>query len=260
MGASDRKRAMTNDFKTVFITGASSGLGRGLAKWFAARPGTTVYAAARRTAALESLRAEAGEAIVPVTLDVSKGDETHARVTALDAEVNGFDLVIANAGLAPHTWAQQLDWAVVKNVIDVNVTGSLATLSAVIPGMIARGRGHLVGVSSLASLIASPRMSTYCASKSFLSMWLESVRLDVEPLGLDVTCLMPGFVKSEITAKNRPGTLPFLLETEDAVVRMAKAIVRRDKRFAFPWQMRATIAASSLLPRSSVVKIFEKRF
>lgn len=251
---------MPLEYKTVLITGASSGLGRGLAQWFAARPGTTVYAAARRTAALESLRAEAGGAIVPVTLDVSKGDETHARVKALDAAVNGFDLVIANAGLAPQTWARQLDWAVVKNVIDVNVTGAAATLSAVIPGMIERGRGHLVGVSSLASFMPSPRLSTYCASKSFLSMWLESLRLDVEALGLHVTCLMPGFVKSEITAKNRPGTLPFLLETSDAVARMAKAIMRREERFAFPWQMRATIAASAMLPRSSVVKIFEKRF
>lgn len=251
---------MSHAYKKVLITGASSGLGRGLAVWFAQVPGVTVYAAARRTQALESLRREVGEAIVPLTLDVSNGDATHARVQQLDGESGGLDLVIANAGLAPYTFGQAIDWSVVKNVIDVNVTGAVATLCGVLPGMVARGRGHLVGVSSLASFIAAPRLSTYCASKSFLTAWLESIRLDVASSGLHVTALQPGFVKSEITAKNRPGTLPFLLETQDAVERMAKAIVRRDETFAFPWQMRGMLAASKALPRATVVKMFEKRF
>ncbi|MBL9037346.1 MAG: SDR family NAD(P)-dependent oxidoreductase [Archangium sp.] len=251
---------MATPYKTVLITGASSGLGRGLAAWFAKRGDVTVFAAARRTAQLDSLRREVGDAIVPLALDVSQADATHERIVALDAECGGLELVIANAGVAPLTYGRAIDWKVVKNVVDVNVTGALATLCAALPGMVARGRGHLVGVSSMASFLAAPRMSTYCASKTFLMTWLASLRLDVAPLGLHVTSLHPGFVKTEMTANNRPGTLPFLMEADVAVERMAKAILRRAEAYAFPWQMRAAMTGGNLLPRSTLIKIFDERF
>ncbi len=169
---------MSITYQHALITGASSGLGRGLALWFARR-GVVVYAAARRKALLDSLRTEAGENIVPLVLDVSKGDATYERVAALDAECGGLDVVMANAGLAAYTSGKALEWRAVRKVIGVNVTGALATLSGAPPGMVSRDRGHLVGVSSLAAFIAAPRMSTYCAAKTFLAMWLESIRLDV---------------------------------------------------------------------------------
>jgi len=244
-------------YKTALITGASSGLGRGLAVWFA-KQGVTVYAAARRTAALESLREEAGELIKPLTLDVAKADQTHERITALDAECGGLDLVIANAGIGTLTNGKRIEWPAVKNIIDVNVSGALATLCAPLPGMVKRGRGHLVGVSSLASRIPAPRLSTYCASKTFLSMWLDSLRLDVEKLGVSVTTLQPGYVKSEMTAQNKPGQMPFILETDDAVERMGKAIVRRAKLHSFPWQISASIGLANMLPKSLMAKIVNK--
>jgi short-subunit dehydrogenase len=245
-------------YRTALITGASSGLGRGLAAWFARR-GVTVYAAARRVAALEELRREVGEAIVPMQLDVSKADHTHAAVTALDADCGGLDLVIANAGVAPVTPGHAIDWAAVKNVVDVNVSGALATVCGALPGMVARKKGHVVGISSLASFLAAPRLSTYCASKTFLTTWLDSVRLDVQPLGVHVTSLHPGFVKSEMTANNRPGTLPFLMETDVAVERMASAIVRKVKASAFPWQMRVAMAGAKVLPASTLIRLFDER-
>ncbi len=235
-------------FQRALITGASSGLGRGLAVWFA-KQGVTVYAAARRTAQLESLKAEVGEQIVPVTLDVSDADATEARVRELDRTSGGLDLVIANAGRGSDVSGRKMDWPTVHAMIQVNVTGAVATLCGALPGMVERKRGHLVGISSLAARIALPRSATYSASKAFLAMWLESLRLDVEDVGVQVTTILPGFVRSELTDKNKPGSMPFLLETDDAADRMGRAIVRGERVFAYPWQTSSLIGAASALPR-----------
>jgi short-subunit dehydrogenase len=248
---------MTTPFQTALITGASSGLGRGLARHYASR-GVTVYAAARRLGALESLRAEVGERIIPLQLDVARADETNARVAELDAKTP-LDLVIANAGVGEETSGKRMDWKVVKQTLDVNVSGALATLTGALPGMVARGKGHLVGVASIAGLVALPRMSTYCASKAFLTMWLESLRLDVARLGLHVTTLQPGFVKSEMTAKNKPGSMPFLMETDDAIASMSGAIDRKEQVFAFPWQMKALAHTGAALPRGVRTAMEQKR-
>jgi NADP-dependent 3-hydroxy acid dehydrogenase YdfG len=238
----------TTPWKTALVTGASSGLGRGLAAWLAKR-GVRVYAAARRLEQLEQLKAEAGENIVPQQLDVSRGEATFEAVGQLDREAGGLDLVIANAGVGEETRPKRLQWDSVQRMIDVNVTGASATLLGVLPGMIERGRGHLVGISSLAGLVPLPRNAGYCATKAYLGMFLETLRFDVEHLGVAVTSIHPGFVKSEMTAKNKPGSMPFLLETEDAVERMGQAMLRREPRFAFPWQLSSLVSTASVLPR-----------
>lgn len=238
---------MSAPWKTALLTGASSGLGRGLAVWLAKRD-VKVYAAARRLDALESLQKEVGDNIVPLKLDVSQADATFEKVQQLDAEIGGFDLVIANAGVGEDTRPKKLKWESVKQMIDVNVSGATATLCAALPAMVERKRGHLVGISSLAGLIPLPQSSAYCATKAYLAMFLESLRLDVSKYGIDVTSIHPGFVKSEMTAKNKPGSMPFLLETDDAVDRMGRAMVRRAKVYAFPWQLSSTIGAAAMMP------------
>ncbi len=234
-------------WKTALLTGASSGLGRGLAVWLAKRD-VKVYAAARRLDALEALKAEAGDNIVPLQLDVSDADATFEKVQQLDADVGGLDLVIANAGVGEDTKPRRLKWASVRKMIDVNVTGATATLCGALPAMVERKRGHLVGISSLAGLVPLPASSAYCATKAYLAMFLESLRLDVEKHGITVTSIHPGFVKSEMTAKNKPESMPFLLETDDAVERMGRAMVRRAGVYAFPWQLSSLIGAAAAMP------------
>lgn len=239
---------MTTPWKTALVTGASSGLGRGLTTWLVAR-GVKVYAAARRTEQLESLRKEAGDLVVPFPLDVSDADATFERVKQLDLASGGLDLVIANAGIGGETRPRQIDWALFKQLIDVNVTGAGATLMGALGGMVERKRGHLVGVSSLAGLVPLPKSSGYSASKAWLGMFLNSLRIDVEPMGIDVTSIHPGFVKTELTAKNRAGSMPFLLELDDATERMGKALLAKKKVYAFPWQLSSAIGASNAMPR-----------
>jgi NADP-dependent 3-hydroxy acid dehydrogenase YdfG len=244
-------------YKTALITGASSGLGRGLAAWFAQR-GVKVYAAARREDALATLQTEVGENIVPLKLDVSDGEATFERVKALDTEVGGLDLIVANAGVGEDTRVKRFKWESVQRMIDVNVTGASATLLGALPAMVERKRGHLVGISSLAGLLPLPASSAYCATKSYLRMFLDSVRIDVAKYGIDVSSIHPGFVKSEMTAKNNPKEMAFLLETDDAVNRMGKAIVRREEVFAFPWQLSSIIGAAAALPRPARQAILKR--
>lgn len=238
---------MKPSYERVLITGASSGMGRALALWFAKR-GVTVYAAGRRVEQLESLKALAPDRIIPFPLDVADADATHEAVKQLDASCGGLDLVVANAGVGDEMSAKAIEWRRLKKVLDVNVMGATATLCAALPGMMARGRGHLVGISSLAAFVPLPKTSVYNASKSYLTAWLESLRLDVEKHGVAVTAIHPGFVKSELTAKNR-FPMPFILETDDAADRMGRAIMRRSRWLSYPWPTAFVAWLGSLLPR-----------
>ncbi len=236
-------------YGTALVTGASSGLGRGLALWFAKR-GTRVFAAARRLDHLQSLAEEAraaGGTVEPVEMDVSRPDETMARIQQLDADCGGLDLVVANAGVGLDTNGRRFDWERAKKVLEVNVTGAAATLSAVLPKMVERKRGHLVGVSSLAAFRGLPKNAAYSGSKAFLAIFMESLRVDLQGTGVRVTCIHPGFVKSAMTAPNRH-PMPFLLETEDGAERMARAITRGVPVYTFPWQMAAVMRLVSALP------------
>lgn len=237
------------NYRTALVTGASSGLGRGLALWLA-RSGVRVFASGRRVEQLQALADEAraaGATIEPVEMDVARTEETLARIRQLDADCGGLDLVVANAGVGGETHGKRLDWERVQHTIDVNVTGASATLCAVLPQMVERRRGHLVGIASLAAWRGLKGHAAYSASKSFLSTFMESLRVDLKDTGVRVTCIYPGFVKSEMTAKNR-FPMPFLLETDDAADRMGRAILRGDTEFAFPWQIASVMKLVKTLP------------
>ncbi len=241
---------MENTYANIVITGASSGLGRALSLWFARR-GARVYAAARREELLQALKAEASAgpgSVVPVRLDVAQADETVETLRALDqATPGGIDLVVANAGVGGMLNAQRADWPAIRQMLEVNVLGATATLAALAPRMAERQKGHLVGISSLAAWIVIPRFGVYAASKLYLQTYCRALAVDLGPLGVRVTCINPGFVKSEMTANNR-FRMPFLLDTDDAANRMGQAILRGEGRFAFPWQTAWLTRLGSLLP------------
>jgi len=156
-------------------------------------------------------------------------------------------LVVANAGVGGMSTGQQGQWPAVEKMLQVNVLGATATLMALAPRMLERHKGHLVGISSLAAWLVVPRFGIYGASKRYLQTYCQGLRMDLAGTGVRVTCINPGFVKSEMTANNR-FTMPFLLETADAADRMGRAILRGDARFAFPWQMAWLTRLASLLP------------
>ncbi len=227
--------------KTAFITGASGGLGKGLALHFAEQ-GWKVFAAARRKDELEKMR---GPNLVPVALDVA---DTDALVNAIHA-AGDLDLVIANAGIGQPTSARKIDWAVVKKIMDVNVTAACVTVAAALPAMIARNQGHVVAVSSLAAFRGMPGNGAYCASKAAIHTFMESIRVDLRRTKVKATTIYPGFVKTDMTAKNK-FPMPFLMELDDAVKVMARGIERGAKTVAFPLPMATVTRALGALPAS----------
>ncbi len=239
---------------TVFITGASSGLGRGLAAHYA-RTGATVHAAARRTAELDKLAAEivrrgGSGKVVPVELDVTDAEAQERAIRTAEASSTGpLDLVIANAGIAEPTIARHIDWRAVKRVLDVNVSAAAVTISAALPAMVARGSGTVVAMSSLASFRGFPGSAAYCASKAALHTFMESLRVDLRGTGVRALTVYPGFVKTEMTAKN-DFPMPFLMELDPAVALMARAIDAGEEIIAFPRGLHAIALAAQLLPRT----------
>ncbi|MCK8496914.1 SDR family NAD(P)-dependent oxidoreductase [Myxococcus fulvus] len=236
-------------YRTALVTGASSGLGRGLALWLARR-GLRVFAAGRRVPQLQALAAEAqaaGATVEPVELDVSRAEPLMEKLRELDSECGGLDLVIANAGVGGVTHGKRLEWDKVRSIIDTNVTGAVATLTAVLPSMVERRRGHVVGISSLAAHRGLAGHAAYSASKAFLATFMESLRVDLAGTGVCVTCIFPGFVKSEMTAANH-FPMPFLMETDAAVELMGSAILRGDTELSFPWQLAIPSRLAKVLP------------
>ena len=242
-------KTKNGEYRTALVTGASSGIGRALALWLA-RKGVQVFAAARRLEALKALQAEIPSTqgkLEPVAMDVADARGTLQQIQELDSACGGLDLVIANAGVGFNTPAKGLQWEDVERTIQVNVLGASATLCAVLPRMVERNSGHLVGISSLAAFRGFRRTAAYSASKAYVATFLEGLRVDLKSTRVKVTSVHPGFVKSEMTAKNN-FKMPFLMETEDAVAKIGEAIFRGDAVFAFPWPMALAARALRALP------------
>src|SRR6266508_3453098 len=235
--------------KVVMITGASSGIGRALAIAIG-RHGAKLGLIARRSEVIDEVvrevEAKGGKALA-LPADVQDADSLSAAANKLHADLGPIDVLIANAGIGPTRDAADFSAADVSEVINVNVIGASNSVAAVIPEMVERGSGQLVAISSLAAYRGLPRSAAYCASKAAVSAFFESLRLDLEPRGIDVTIIHPGFIKTPLT-EGRQAQMPFLMELDAAVKRMVWAIEKRRKSYAFPWQLAAIVRAGMVMP------------
>lgn len=235
--------------KVALVTGASSGIGRGLAVELARR-GAAVGLLARREDLLQEvvreIEAHGGKAFA-LPADVTDASAVRAAVSALQSEFGPIDLLIANAGVGATTAAGELEPDEVAKVFSVNVIGVVNSVTAVIPQMIERRRGQLAVISSLAAYRGLPKSAAYCGSKAAVSSLFESLRLDLQPQGIDVTIIHPGFINTPLTA-DRQAKLPFLLEVDEAARKMIGAIEKRKTSYAFPWQLATLVRAGMLMP------------
>lgn len=235
--------------KTVMITGASSGIGRGLALAIAAR-GARLGLVARRQNLLDEivnpLRLR-GEKAYAITADVRDADAMGAAADRIRAQLGPIDILIANAGIGTSSHISQLDPVHVANVISINVLGAANSVAAVVPQMVERGKGQLVAISSLAAYRGLAKSAAYCASKAAMSAYFESVRIDLRGTGVDVTIIHPGFIKTALTA-GREAKMPYLMELDDAIPKIVSAIEKRKKSVAFPWQLATVVRASMFMP------------
>lgn len=236
--------------KTILLTGASSGIGEGIAFAMAAK-GARIGLLARRAEMLEDLARrciDAGGQAIALAADVVDANAVAAAANTLRSTFGPIDIMIANAGIGGNN-AETRDLMpdAVKKVIDINLLGAANALHAVLPQMLERGSGQLVAISSLAGFRGLPKSAAYSASKAGMTAFFESVRLDVQHRGVDVTIIQPGFIKTPLTA-GRESKMPFLMELNDAVPHFLDAIERKKKFAAFPWQLATIVRLGKVMP------------
>ncbi|OIO62141.1 MAG: NAD(P)-dependent oxidoreductase [Candidatus Marinimicrobia bacterium CG1_02_48_14] len=189
--------------QTVFISGASSGIGAATARQFAAS-GANLILAARRTERLDQLAAELKSnyniQVHSIKMDVSKIDSVKQGIASLPASFKAIDILINNAGLALGVNKAQVNIpAEIDVVVDVNVKGVLYLIQEITPGMVTRGRGHIINISSIAGHEAYPGGSVYCATKHAVDAITKSTRMDLVDTPLRVTAISPGLVETEFS-------------------------------------------------------------
>lgn len=236
--------------KVIFLTGASSGIGEGLAVALAKR-GAVLGLAARRKEMLDGLAerciAVGGQARV-FPLNVTDEIAVAKAADDLRAEFGHIDILIANAGIGGNDdETRKYQPHAVKKVIDVNLLGAVNAVHAVVPQMLERGSGQIVAISSLAGFRGLPKSAAYSASKAGMTAFFESVRLDVQAKGVDVTIIQPGFIKTPLTS-DRKHKMPYLMELDDAIPLFISAIEKKKKFAAFPWQLATIVRAGKFMP------------
>lgn len=234
--------------RTAFVTGASTGIGAGLARGLSAA-GAQVGLMALPEPALEAtadaIRALGGRAAA-VAVDVTDRDAVRSAVAQLTRQLGPADLAILNAGIGRMTRVESFSAEVVEQIFRVNIVGVANTIEAVLPSMLERRCGHLVGVSSLSAYRGQPVFSAYCASKAAVATLLEGLRIELHPYGITVSTVRPGFVRTPMTAS---AVAPrFMIEVDEAVRSILQGISERRTEIRFPWQSAAVMGIARWLP------------
>jgi NADP-dependent 3-hydroxy acid dehydrogenase YdfG len=206
---------------TALITGASRGIGRAIALRFA-RDGYEIVAVARKRQELDALCEEidkTGARCRAVVLDVADGPAVARMLAGVDV-----DVLVNNAGvgtLKPFVELTPEDW---HRMVDVNANALYHVTRAVLPGMIARGRGHICTVGSIASRSAFVGGSCYAGTKAFVTAWAESLMLEVRDHGVKVSVVMPGAVVTEFNANTPSEKDSWKLTPEDVAETVASVV------------------------------------
>lgn len=238
-----------------FITGASSGIGRSLAKRLAAK-GDAVAVVARREILLDSLVNEietAGGKALAICCDVTNAADVTAAIQRAEKTLGPIDRLIANVGGGKRTCVDSFQASHVSDVMTLNLVATSNCIEAVLPGMLSRGAGHIVATGSLASYRGLPQAAAYSAAKAAITNLMESLRIDLRPRGVCVTLLLPGFVRTNPLSKK---SRPFEMELEDATERMVRAIELRKSRYSFPAPLAILVGAGRLLPAGLYDRLF----
>lgn len=230
------------------MTGASFGIGEGLTRALVAR-GVTTVGIARSEDALRALRAELGEGFVPCCLSVDDTDALVDKMRALDHELGGVDLVIANAGVGAKRESPAFSYEATRAALHTNFCAAAATLTALTGPMAARRRGQLVAISSLSSIAALPGALAYSAPKAGLNMVCDCLRLDLAPHGVAVTNVFLGFVATRmVAASTHP--MPQLLTIDEVVAHLLELLPARPATITLPKLLGAGTRLLGALPEA----------
>jgi len=251
-------RASASD-GVAWVTGASSGIGRGTCIELARR-GYTVIATARRMPDLETLVAEASGLagrIVPAIGDVTDAGGILALVESIEMQHGEIVLCFLNAGIYFPLRAAPFDADGFRKTFDVNVYGVINCLSAILPKMTARKRGQLAFNASVAGYGGLPRAGAYSGSKAALIAMAESLKFDTDLLGITLQVVNPGFVETPLTALN-DHPMPFLMKLDEASRRICDGFEKGGFEITFPRRFAFILKALNMLPYSAYFALVAK--
>ncbi|WP_439133344.1 SDR family NAD(P)-dependent oxidoreductase [Pseudomaricurvus sp.] len=231
----------------IWITGASSGIGRELAERLAEQ-GNQVFATARNHVVLESMAAQY-PGITPIPGDLTDPDCSRSLNEQLKQHVTYLDRIILNAGTCEYLEVSNPDWKMMERVMEVNFFGAIRSLEAALPLLQANERGarHIVAVGSQASRVTFPKAEAYGASKAALTYFMETLAVDLADQKIQVSVVQPGFVETPLTANN-DFPMPFLMTVDKAADHILKRIMKKPAFIRFPSSLSSVLAVGSSLP------------
>ncbi|QJR16931.1 SDR family oxidoreductase [Usitatibacter palustris] len=241
----------------VFLTGASSGIGEALARYYASR-GASLGLLARRADFLANLKSSLGVAVEVYPCDVRDLAAVKAAAEDFTARQGLPDIVIANAGISHGTLVEnESDVDTFRQIMDINVMGIVNAFHPFIEPMRARGSGTLVGIASVAGYRGFPGAGAYSASKAAAIRFCEAQRLELRGTGVKVVTICPGYIETPMTEKN-PYPMPFLMPVEKFVTRCGRAIDSGTSLAVIPWQMAIVARLLTILPNALFDAVFSR--
>lgn len=247
--------------KTIVITGASSGIGRSLAEYYAQK-GQRLFLSGRNGDRLEQVKKVCIEIGAPKcdirAIDVSNRTAMKEWLEEI-ATQTPIDILYANAGISGGTGSEGKirDYDLDLEIFNINLIGVLNTIHPVLPSMISRKEGQIVILSSMASFAPLAGAPAYSASKVAVRFYGEALAAKLKSSGVHLSVVCPGFVESRMTEEN-DFPMPFMMPASEAAEKIAKAVAKHQIRIDFPWQMRLIMGFIKLFPDAFVREIFAR--
>ena len=238
----------------IWVTGASTGIGRALAEQFA-QQGHRVIASARSLSKLEQPAGENLSASIHLLpCDVVDKVSLQQAAQHIQDKFGHIDKVIVNAGTCEYFSIKNPDWEMMRRVMEVNYFGAINTIEVALPllrqsphNQSPHNQGHIVALASMATDVAFPRAQAYGGSKAALKYFFESLRVDLAVEKIAVTVVQPGFVATPLTAKN-DFLMPFMISAEQAANTIIAKLNRKPFLIRFPRRLSWLLAIMSRLP------------
>jgi short-subunit dehydrogenase len=237
------------NYKTIWITGASSGIGEALALEYTRR-GHIVFGSARSNDKLKSVEAKTLKmdgTFHPVKADVCDLTALGSAFDTIESQAQTPDLIILNAGTHIPSSATNFSLSDHRQLIEINYIGVLNCLDVVLPSFLKRKSGQIAIVSSVAGYRGLPMASGYGASKAALINFCESIKEELKQEGIDLRLVNPGFIKTPLTDLNE-FPMPFLMPVEDAVEKMIKGLEGNRFEITFPTRFALIMKILRILP------------
>ena len=223
---------MTSQRQLVWITGASTGIGRELALLMANRNMRCAVTARSQDKLAALARSNALIAVYPG--DVTNPGDMASAVDQIESSLGAIDVAVLNAGIWTEMGAHDYDATACERTMRVNYMGVVYAIDALLPRMIERGRGHIVIIASVAGYCGLPRLVAYGPTKAALINHAEALMSELDGTGVHVSVVNPGFVETQMTADN-DFPMPFIISVEDAAGKIMRGIESRRFEIAFPW-------------------------